>query len=159
MRPCRHNKGQIDTLRTKLLQEEFRGCGEYEELDVWKAPLVLAQHRRKTINQSCRTCAETNRAEPEIIHFPKGHLRGLKIAENPLRARQQHFSRFGHLHTLSHSEKQWAGHLLFQERYMLADRGLGEMQLLSGAAEATAVDGCMEHAKLMQFHRLHRSER
>ena len=82
----------------------------------------------------------------------------LRSQKDPFRVGEQHFSRFRHLHALSHAQKELAAHLALQELDMLADGRLRKMKLISGAAEPAAGHGRMKHAKLMQVHRSHRSE-
>jgi hypothetical protein len=77
---------------------------------------------------------------------------GFEFAKNGAGAREEGLADFGEAYGATEAIEQAGAEFVFELANLLGERGLGNVRLAGGAAEAAGIDDGAEVAELMKFH-------
>ncbi len=148
----RHDDGEIDLMAFDGGEEELGGAGDDDEFDFGEAAVVGAEDAGEAVGEGGGADAEAHGAALEGAHFADGHFGVGEVAEDAVGILQEDGAGLADEDAFADAEEEGAPEFGFELLDVLADGGLGDVELAGGAGESTAGGGGLEDAELMEVH-------
>lgn len=148
----KREKSQVDGGRTKAFKKDGSDFFDDGNFSFWEFPRELGQMRWEEIWGDGRNDTNRNGAAHGVFLLGKIAAGGFEFAEDGAGAGKKRLADFGEAHGTAEAVEEASAEFVFEFADLLGERGLRDVGLAGGAAEAAGVDNGAEVAELVEFH-------